>query len=80
MAIADKIKLCPFCGRKPWIARDLNNDNEKVYGIGCTNIDCFLWLPNDFKQGELHNYTAAYYEKSVMLEEWNKRALNGRGA
>jgi len=66
-----KIKTCPFCGGKArlWIRKC----DKTKYTIGCDNVTCFLWIPEDVRLRELHNYAPCYVEKKQLIEDWNKR-------
>jgi hypothetical protein len=65
------LKPCPFCGSEPrYIER---KSGFGRHGIGCSNMECIIWLPDDVRLRELHNYCIAYVEKSCMVKAWNRR-------
>ena len=66
-----KIKPCPFCGEQPKLWE--RKGNKGNYTLGCNDINCFLWIPEDVRLRELHNYAPCYYEKKELIEAWNKR-------
>ena len=65
------IKPCPFCGSKPLIL------SSKMHGggyvIGCSNLECIIYLPDDAMKSELHNYGWCYKRKDEMIKDWNRR-------
>ena len=66
-----KLLPCPFCGSEPrFIERKCD---EAKYGVGCSNIECILFLPPDVRKRELHNYVTCYVDKSVLIKAWNRR-------
>lgn len=68
-----KIKNCPYCGSKP---RIITRKCDKArFAIGCTNVDCREWLPEDAMLRYLHNYTTCYVRYECMIECWNRRKL-----
>ncbi len=67
----EKLKPCPFCGSKPnYIFRDVE---EPQHGIGCSNLDCIIYLPPNDEIDILPNYTWCYVKKSCMVKAWNTR-------
>ena len=66
-----KLKPCPFCGGK---ARLWTRKCDKAgYTIGCNNIECFLWIPDDVKLRNLHYYAPCYVYKEDLIKAWNFR-------
>lgn len=66
-----KLLLCPFCGSEPrLIERKCSN---MKYGIGCSNTDCIIFLPEDVRKRELHNYVWCYVDKKELIKAWNNR-------
>ena len=62
---------CPFCGAK---ARFIERKCDQTkYGVGCSNIECILFLPPDVRKRELHNYVTCYVDRDTMIEAWNRR-------
>ena len=70
-----EILPCPFCGSKPFLVERKCEKYKTNYGIGCSNIDCILFLPPDVRKRELHNYVMCYVHKHRMLDAWNRRVL-----
>ena len=66
-----KIKPCPFCGSAPRVIE--RKCSPAHFGIGCTNIECIIFLPDDVKKRELHNYVWCWADKNEMIEKWNRR-------
>jgi hypothetical protein len=71
MTITNEIKPCPFCGSAPQIIE--RKCCSTKYAIGCSNIECAIFLPPDVKKRELHNYTWCYFDKDEMIKRWNRR-------
>jgi hypothetical protein len=69
--IMEKLKVCPFCGTEP-VLKERKRGQGK-YAIGCPNISCFLYLPDDVKKSELHNYTWCYAKLENLITAWNTR-------
>jgi len=67
-----RIKLCPFCGSEPLILSTKSHGGG--YVIGCPNVDCIIYLPNDAMKSELHNYGWFYERRGQMIKDWNRRA------
>lgn len=66
-----KLLPCPFCGSEPrFIERKCD---EAKYGVGCSNIECIIFLPHDVKKRELHNYVWCYVHKDQLVKQWNCR-------
>jgi len=62
---------CPFCGSS---ARFIERKCDKTkYGVGCSNDGCIIYLPEDVKLRELHNYVWVYADKQDMINGWNRR-------
>lgn len=63
---------CPFCGGEArWWDRKNYTAN---YTVGCQNIDCFLWIPDDVDVRQLERYATCYRLPESGVEAWNKRA------
>jgi hypothetical protein len=69
--VKKEFKSCPFCGCEP---RFIERKCDKTkYGIGCSNMDCIIWVPEDVHKRELHNYVICFVDKDEMTHKWNKR-------
>jgi hypothetical protein len=66
-----KLLNCPFCNSKPRLVE--RKCDEAKYGIGCSNIECILFLPPDVQKRELHNYVTCYVRKEDLIKCWNRR-------
>ena len=66
-----KLKPCPFCGSNPILVE--RKRFEAKHGIGCSNVFCFLYLPEGIPKAELHNYVYMYVDKERMIHDWNHR-------
>ena len=67
----DNVLPCPFCGSKPFMVE--RKCDKTKYGIGCSNIECILFLPLDVRKRELHNYVTCYVHKDELIKCWNRR-------
>jgi hypothetical protein len=67
-----KLLPCPFCGAEPLMI-ERKCDRTK-FGVGCSNIECILYLPPDVRKRELHNHVRCYVDKDKMVTAWNRRA------
>ena len=71
------LKRCPFCGAVPIVKKGLleNSDGDPIigYGVGCTNINCILFLPEDVSEKQLINYVWVYTNLEWLKEGWNTR-------
>ncbi len=65
------IKDCPFCGSsgKLWTRKC----SSAKYAIGCTNIRCREFIPEDVHLRKLHNYAMCYTKLEQCMAEWNRR-------
>jgi hypothetical protein len=72
-----KLLPCPFCGSE---ARMIERKcSPAKYGIGCSNMDCIIWLPEDAPKRNLQSYVTCYVKKEDCIERWNRRhTVNGR--
>lgn len=66
-----KIKNCPFCDDKShlWVRKC----SWAKFTIGCDNPLCFLFIPEDVKLRELHNYAPCYRFKKDAIKAWDTR-------
>lgn len=62
---------CPFCGSEPRFVERKHGFGR--YAVGCSNIDCIIFLPENVKKRELHNYASCYAKIEYMVEAWNRR-------
>jgi hypothetical protein len=65
-----KLKDCPFCGSKAFLINRIN----KLWAVGCTNLNCFAWECDDKKCVDCGGYAI----KSKAIESWNRRELKRR--
>ena len=67
----ERLKLCPFCGKKPrvWFRQNFLTH----FAIGCDTSTCMMWIPKDIKRSELHTYATCFRDKKHAIECWNAR-------
>lgn len=72
--MTDELKPCPFCGS---YARLFSWKRGKArHVIGCINIECVIYLPNDITWKNRANYVSGAWVDVVELKKaWNRRAL-----
>lgn len=67
----DDLLNCPFCGHEP---RYMKRKKYRAgHGVGCSNLDCILWLPADVRMSKLHHYISVYVNYDDMASAWNLR-------
>lgn len=68
-----KLKPCPFCRNKPRYRK--RKRYKTKHGVGCSDIDCIIWLPKDVKLRNLHHYVSVYVKYKDMEKAWNTRMM-----
>lgn len=63
--MTEKLKPCPFCGRKPII--EMWSSGGRMFMLKCNNPDCPI---------PLNGYPAGHNIDDVKAE-WNRRSDNG---
>ena len=66
-----ELKNCPFCGSLPQFVE--RKCDEAKYGVGCSNIECIIFLPDSAWKRDLHNYVTMYVNIEDMVKGWNTR-------
>lgn len=67
-----KLLPCPFCRSKPTLIE--RKCSKTKFAVGCSNIECIIYLPSDVNKRNLHNYAWAYVDKRELIKAWNKRS------
>ena len=71
--MSHKLLPCPFCGNSP---RLISFKKGKVkHVIGCVNIECVIWLPEDISCANRANYVSgAWADVGDLIKSWNTRS------
>lgn len=71
-----ELKPCPFCGTA---AREIKIGKKypAQHGVGCSNVECIIFLPGDVYVSEMSNYVWMWVNRDVMVKAWNRRKGDG---
>ena len=68
----EELKACPFCGEEARVSYSVNDS----MGIGCSYIDCIIFLPDDVEGTKLAQYVWIYSDHDEAIQAWNTRVEN----